>query len=641
MIKKIAVFLLLTSFLLNAGCVPQAAPASKPPAAATAAEAASPAPQATEPPQEAPPAAPPEEISKPSPLTVLAAASLTEPFNEIAAQFEGENPGTKVELSFAGSQQLAQQLADGAPADVFASASKKYMDISFEKGRVNKQDAQTFAKNRLVVIYPTNNPFGLKELKDLEKPGLKLVLGAKEVPVGQYALDFLDKAAKDASYGQAYKDNTVKNVVSYEDNVKAVLTKIILGEGDAGIVYSSDISGEARDKVGKIDIPDELNVIATYPIAPINDSVNIDLAKAFVAKVLSKDGQDILAKYGFQSVQGKAESGAEGKGIVVTDALDRQVTFSAPPQRIAIVGKALFMLADAAYAFPEALNRVAFLGDTAQGTHNFIPLIDPAYNEKSTLGMDVGAEQVAAVNPDAVLMKSYLAETLGQPLEVLGIPVIYLNLEIIDQYPQDINTLGQLFQNEERAAKIIAFFQERVDRIQNTLNGLDEAKKPRVLLLYYSEKEGAVAFNVPPLTWMQTELVEKAGGIPVWKDANLGKGWTKINLEQIIAWDADQIYIISYFKDANEVLDGLKADPQWQAMRAVKEGNLYPFASDLYSWDQPDIRWVLGLTWLAGKLHPDLFPDLDITVETTAFYKEIYGMDEAAIEKDVLPKLSY
>jgi iron complex transport system substrate-binding protein len=331
----------------------------------------------------------------------------------------------------------------------------------------------------------------------------------------------------------------------------------------------------------------------------------------------------------------------QGSPIIVTDALNRQVSFAKPPQRIAIVGKALFMIADAAYTFPEAASRIAVLGDTAQGTNNFIPLIDPAYKEKSILTSDVGAEQIAAVTPDAVIMKSYLAETLGKPLEILGIPVVYLNLELIDQYPQDLKTLGQLFKNEDRAAQITAFFQERFDRIQNSLKGLEEAKKPRVLLLYYSEKERAVAFNVPPLTWMQTEMVTRAGGIPIWKDANLGNGWTKVNLEQIIAWDPDQIFIISYFKDANEVLSEIKSDPQWQAMRAVKEGHITPFASDVYSWDQPDTRWILGLTWLAGKLHPDLFQNLDMKTEVVTFYKDIYGMDDAAIQKDILPKVRY
>lgn len=232
-------------------------------------------------------------------LTVLAAASLTESFTELGKTFESQNPGVKVSFSFAGSQQLAQQLDQGAGADVFASASAKYMDVAVTSKRVNEADAKTFVKNRLVVIFPKDNPAGVTELKDLAKSGLKLDLADKSVPVGQYALDFLDKAVKDAGFDPAFKDGVLKNVVSYEDNVKSVVTKVSLGEVDAGIVYVTDITADAEAKLGRLDIPDALNTVATYPIAPISDSQNADLAAAFVALVLSPDGQAVMAKYGF------------------------------------------------------------------------------------------------------------------------------------------------------------------------------------------------------------------------------------------------------------------------------------------------------------------------------------------------------
>ena len=125
------------------------------------------------------------------------------------------------------------------------------------------------------------------------------VMAAKEAPVGQYSLDFLDKASQDAAFGAQFKQDVLKNVVSYEENVKAVLTKIVLGEADAGIVYSSDVSPANAARVGKIAIPDHLNVIASYPIAPIQDSQNPLLAQAFINLVLSAEGQNILAKFGF------------------------------------------------------------------------------------------------------------------------------------------------------------------------------------------------------------------------------------------------------------------------------------------------------------------------------------------------------
>jgi molybdate transport system substrate-binding protein len=240
-------------------------------------------------------------VSSPKPvtLTVMAAASLTESFTEIGDLFEAQNPGVTVAFSFAGSQQLAQQLADGAPADVFASANQKYMDLSLQDGRVQPGSQAVFAKNRLVAITPINNPAGLHSLSELARPGLKLVLAAKEVPVGQYSLEFLDKASQNPQFGPSYKEAMLGNVVSYEDNVKTVLAKVSLDEADAGIVYSSDLSLGAAGKVLRIEIPDELNVIAFYPIAPINDSSSPELAGAFIDLVLSPQGQQIMAKYNF------------------------------------------------------------------------------------------------------------------------------------------------------------------------------------------------------------------------------------------------------------------------------------------------------------------------------------------------------
>jgi iron complex transport system substrate-binding protein len=108
-------------------------------------------------------------------------------------------------------------------------------------------------------------------------------------------------------------------------------------------------------------------------------------------------------------------------------------------------------------------------------------------------------------------------------------------------------------------------------------------------------------------------------------------------LEQVAAWDAYQIFIIAYNQDALDVTESLKSDPNWQALRAVRDGQLRPFPADLYSWDQPDTRWLLGLTWLGGQLHPDLFPALDITAEVQSFYQTLYGLDSAFFETNIRP----
>jgi molybdate transport system substrate-binding protein len=232
-------------------------------------------------------------------LNVFAAASLTEPFEELGAQFATAHPGVTVAFSFGGSQQLAQQINEGAPADVFASANSRQLEVVIAAGGIVSGTQQTFARNRLVVVYPADNPAGLVGLGDLARPGLKLVFAAPEVPMGQYTLEFLEKAAVQPGFGAGYREAVLANVVSYEDNVRAVLTKVALGEADGGIVYTSDVSGSEAGEVGRLEIPDALNVIASYPIAPIAGSPHAELARAFIDLVLSAEGQAVLAKYGF------------------------------------------------------------------------------------------------------------------------------------------------------------------------------------------------------------------------------------------------------------------------------------------------------------------------------------------------------
>ena len=243
-----------------------------------------------------------KQSENPRTLTVFAAASLTEAFTEIGQGFEAGHPGVKVAFNFAGSQQLAQQLAQGAQADVFASANQAQMDATVSAGRIVAGTSKVFARNRLVVIYPKDNPADVVKLQDLTRPGLKLILAAKEVPVGGYALQFLEKASQSPDFGGDFEAKALENVVSYEENVRAVYSKVALGEADAGIVYTTDIP-KGVSQVGSLVIPDELNVVATYPIAPLEDSSNPDLAASFVEFVISPTGQGILAGYGFSPAE--------------------------------------------------------------------------------------------------------------------------------------------------------------------------------------------------------------------------------------------------------------------------------------------------------------------------------------------------
>ena len=236
---------------------------------------------------------------QPVTLNVFAAASLTDAFTEIGKNFEAANPGVTVTFNFAGSQALRTQIEEGAPADVFASASGKEMDTLVTGTFVKDGVSKVFLNNKLVIILPADNPAGLDSLDDLANSGVKIILAAEEVPVGNYARQALE--LMNGSFGADFKDKVLANVVSNEDNVKQVVTKIQLGEGDAGIVYTSD--AVAAPELQTIEIPLELNVIAKYPIAPLTQSANVDVATVFINYVLAADGQAVLQKWGFAPPQ--------------------------------------------------------------------------------------------------------------------------------------------------------------------------------------------------------------------------------------------------------------------------------------------------------------------------------------------------
>lgn len=231
-------------------------------------------------------------------LTVFAAASLTDAFTDVAARFEAAHPGARVTLNFAGSQQLAQQIAQGAPGDVFASANEAQMAAAITNGRVDADAPRPFARNRLAVIIPEDNPAGLHMLADLGRAGVKVILAAPGVPAGRYARDFLARASEEGALGADFAAAVMRNVVSYEQNVRVVLTKVALGEADAGIVYASD-THNSPEPVNLLPIPNALNPIASYPVAPLNDSPHPQLAAAFIAYLLSPVGQAVLGQYGF------------------------------------------------------------------------------------------------------------------------------------------------------------------------------------------------------------------------------------------------------------------------------------------------------------------------------------------------------
>jgi molybdate transport system substrate-binding protein len=211
-------------------------------------------------------------------LTVFAAASLTEVFEELAPN---------VRFNFAGSDELATQIREGAPADVYAAASPRYPDELLAEELV--EGPQIFATNRLVLVVPSDNPAAIESVDDLRADGTKLVVGAEGVPVGDYTRTVLENMGA---------TDVLESVVSNEDDVKGVVGKVASGEADAGFVYVTDYNAALED-LQAIELPEDAQAVVEYPIAVVSDSENREAADTFVELVLSDEGQQALEDAGF------------------------------------------------------------------------------------------------------------------------------------------------------------------------------------------------------------------------------------------------------------------------------------------------------------------------------------------------------
>ena len=241
----------------------------------------------------------------PTGLTVFAATSLLDAFKEGGTNFKAANPNVSdVQFNFAGSQALVAQLQQGAPADVFAAADKTNMDKAVAAGLI-AGTPQELLRNVLVVVLPDGNPANIQSLQDLAKPGVKISLADPSVPVGTYSQQVLDKLSADPAYGADFKQKVNDNVVTHEDNVKAVLARVQLDQVDAGIVYVTDALAANKNASGNIPpvktlaIPVAYNVVAVYYIAPVKGAAHAAAAQAWISYILSDAGQAVLVKYGF------------------------------------------------------------------------------------------------------------------------------------------------------------------------------------------------------------------------------------------------------------------------------------------------------------------------------------------------------
>ena len=330
----------------------------------------------------------------------------------------------------------------------------------------------------------------------------------------------------------------------------------------------------------------------------------------------------------------------EPQTITITDSAGNVVELPELPQRVVIAGKATPFTLSTTYLFEEASDRVVAQEVRGLTIPEFLSLIDPKYEEKTKLEMDSSAEQIAPVDPDIVITKNYAVKSLKEPLGKLGIPVVGLDMETPEAFYKDIEMLGQLFGAPERAVEINEYMQNKVSLVQEAMTGITDEEKPTVLVIQYSEKDGEVAFKVPPKSYIQTRMVMDGGGIPVWTEGLAEEtDWIVVNLEQIAVWNPDIIFVIDYKGNPTETATKLMENATWQELNATKNQKVYGFGKDYQGWDLPDPRWVLGYTWTATKIQPERMAGVDMNEMIIEFYKFMYRLTDEQIETSIMPSV--
>lgn len=299
--------------------------------------------------------------------------------------------------------------------------------------------------------------------------------------------------------------------------------------------------------------------------------------------------------------------------VVVTDARGKEVKIPEPVTKvIALYGMAppfLYLLGVGD----------KFYGGWSWG-EDFYRLVDPEFDKKIEFGDNMNVEEIVKVGPQLVIATTWerMAKTVSQ-LESLGIPVVCIKVESINEIYNTILMFGKIFHKEGRANTIINYYKSIVNEVESKVR--NASTKPKVLILYYSGRQHSLRTFGGDM--FQSKLVELAGGVNVAGNLTGKKG---VNVEQVAKWNPDIILIIQYGVPANKTLQLIKNDPAWQAIKAVKDGRVYIVPYDGENWIDPCPKWALGLLWLGKVLHPQQFKDVNITEVAAHFYKEFFNL---------------
>lgn len=325
-------------------------------------------------------------------------------------------------------------------------------------------------------------------------------------------------------------------------------------------------------------------------------------------------------------------------GFTVIDALGREVEFTTYPDNIVIAGKLRPMIVDFLYLFESSADKIAAVEAGGQSSENFIAVIDENIKDKYSLEKGAGAEQIAPLEPDLVILKSSVKESLGDQLELINIPVVYIDFETVDQIYRDIRILGTVLGESERAEELVTQYEDLYTEFNGYVTESDEGKN--AVLMQITSPDQEYAYEVPSIDYLQTVMVDDAGGQVQWGEAAQAGGWNEVNLEQINVWNPDFIFIVNYQGIALDIISDLSESQPFGSLKAVKNGQIFAVPFDYISWDQPDPRWILGYSWLVYRLNPQEVGQERMIEMISDFYQFFYRLDESQVEEYIMPRIA-
>ena len=328
--------------------------------------------------------------------------------------------------------------------------------------------------------------------------------------------------------------------------------------------------------------------------------------------------------------QGSADKQMQNSDFYrATDANGRTLQLTEKPTSIMVAGKAAVMPANALFLFPEVATMQLQLSKTDQGLGDLFSLLRPSLDDQGRFAQSASVEEIAAKNPELVLLKATHYDSIAKKLDQLGVPNFTMNLETYDEWKVEITELGKLLKNTTRAKQILDFYESRLKNITDKVGTLPQEQKVRVLLLQGVNSDNTNSFKIAPDTWMQSWMVDQVGANSVWKGANTASsGWSTVSFEQIAAWDPQVIYIVSYKSLSDPYIKDIYSSPIWSGLDAVKNNQVKAAPADVMSYMQPVSSWILGAEWMAKDLYPQLFSSIQMEEQVRTFYADMYSITD-------------